>query len=161
MSRQIDMTWGSNSSNGYPQELLKNIRPDDDVVAFIRIQSSDVGCLKKKPKKGSPVDTYFLAITRERVVGTAETKSEGVKTGLFSKASSLGSVTFNIPLVKITSIETSGQTSQEKGCLSKKNHAKYKLTINAQGDEITIYTGVDSSVNDEFVRSFLEISDYF
>ena len=71
--------------------------------------------------------------------------------------------TINIPLVKITSIYTSNSKMTEKsGCLSKtKKRTECTLTINAQGKPIEFYTGPDSTVNDEFVRSFLEISDYF
>lgn len=158
MAKQVEMTWGSNSSSGYPSELLKNMRPDDDVVAFIKIEERNVGCLKKKPK-GHPTDSYFLAITRERVVGTVETRRKE-KTGLFSSANHSNRITFNIPIVKITSITTSS-SSVQSGCLKKSNNSRYELIINAQGDELAVYTGKDSSVNDEFVRSFLEISDYF
>ena len=69
--------------------------------------------------------------------------------------------TINIPIAKVTSITTTASASDSKGCLSKSKTREYRLILNAQGQEFSAYTGVDSSVNDEFIRSFLENSDYF
>lgn len=151
-----EITWGKGDTN-YPSELLKNIRPDDEVMAFIRIVEKERGCLKKKSKNTG--NSSFIAITRERVVGTAEVAHE--VGGRFSKDKDYEVVTMNIPLVKITSIETSNSSQTVKGCLHKSKEISYSLRINAQGQSLSIYTGKDSTVNDEFVRSFLEISDYF
>lgn len=153
-----EITWGKGGAD-YPPELLKNMRPDDEVMAYIRIVGKKRGCLNRKSEDTG--NSRFIAITRERIVGTVETStSEG---GLFSKNKTEGAMTINIPLVKVTSIETSNsRTTQKSGCLSKtKKNVEYYLTINAQGSNLEIFTGGDSTVNDEFVRSFLEVSDYF
>lgn len=151
-----EITWGKGDTN-YPPELLKNMRPDDEVMAFIRIVEKQRGCLSKKSKDTG--NSSFIAITRERVVGTAQVSYE--TGGRFSKDRDWDIVTMNIPLVKITSIETSNSSETVKGCLHKTQSVSYSLRINAQGQTLSIYTGKDSTVNDEFVRSFLEISDYF
>lgn len=151
-----EVTVGRGGSD-YPPELLKNMRPDDEVMAYIRIDGKMRGCLSKKSKDTGRV--RFVAITRERVIGTIQ---KSVETGRFlKKFEKTGDMTINIPLVKITSLTTSSTKAEQSGCLSKKSRMEYHLSINAQGEELKIFTGYDSTVNDEFVRSFLEISDYF
>lgn len=142
----------------YPPELLKNIRPDDEVVAFISIVNKEKGCLRKKAKETG--NNTFLAITHERVVGTVE--SSEIVGGRFSKDKNSEVQTINVPIVKITSLTTTCSTNTIKsGCLSKSKEVSYYLYINAQGHSLKCYTGKDSTVNDQFIRSFLEISDYF
>lgn len=154
MSSFNEVSWGTETTN-YPPELMKNIRPDDEVVAFINIVEKK-GCLSKKAKKTGNRD--YVAITHERIVGTVERVCEE---GSFLKKSKSTTVyTFNIPLVKITSLETSGESSSG-GCLNKKSSPSYFFTINAQGSITKFYTGMDSTVNDQLIRSFLEVSDYF
>ena len=156
MVQYNEVTIGTEGGN-YPPELLKNIRPDDEVMAFIDIVGKERGCLRKKSKNTG--DRQFIAITRERVVGTVLTvETDG---GFFNKVKSESVSTINIPLVKVTSIETGSNKNTTKGCLSKSKDVEYYLILNAQGGDLKIKTGPDSRVNDEFVKSFLEVSDYF
>lgn len=158
---QTNVSWGTDNYGDYPPELTKNMRPDDEVRAFIRIENFQVkGCLKKKRAKNGPTQVHFLAITRERVIGTFE-DTITTKSGRFSSSSSSFVSTINIPIAKVTSITTTASASDSKGCLSKSKEREYRLVLNAQGQVYSAYTGVDSTVNDEFIRSFLENSDYF
>ena len=150
-----EVSWGTNRTD-YPAELLKNMRPDDEVVAFVNITEKSKGCLSRKTKNTG--NSSFLAITHERVIGTAEVVSEegsGLK-----KSRKRTVITFNIPLVKVTSLSTSSD-STTSGCLKKSHDHEYFFSINAQGSKTVFYTGKNSQVNDEIVKSFLEVSDYF
>ncbi len=152
-----EVSWGTDSSN-YPPEVSKNMRPDDEVVAFIEIVEKTKGCLRKKAKNTG--NRNFVAITRERVIGTVDLRSD-VKAGWSKKIAIQETITFNLPLAKVTSLTTTSSSSETKGCLKKHEEHENFLIINAQGDEIKFYTGKDCTVNDQIIRSFLEVSDYF
>ncbi len=152
-----EVSWGTDSSN-YPPEVSKNMRPDDKVVAFIEIVEKKKGCLRRKVKDTG--NRNFVAITRERVIGTVELRSDR-KEGMTKKIASRDTITFNLPLAKVTSLTTTSSSTEAKGCLKKHEDRENYLIINAQGDEIKFYTGPDCTVNDQIIRSFLEVSDYF
>ncbi len=157
-----EVTWGAGSldSSNYPPEVGKNMRPDDEVVAFISIVGKDTtGCLRKKTQDNG--NRNFVAITHERIIGTVQTLNVLEESRLKTKTETV-TVTFNVPLVKVTSLTTSSSSTDVQGCLKKSSKSKrHYLHINAQGDEISFYTGPDCTVNDQIIRSFLEVSDYF
>lgn len=145
-----EVTWGG-SNLSYPPEVEKNMRPDDEVVAYIQIVEK--GCLRKK----ATGNQNFVAITRERIIGTVQMVPDNGS--LKKKEKEKEIYTFNIPLVKVTFLETVSQPTF--GCLNRAKGRSFHLIINAQGYNIRFYTGPDSKVNDEIIRSFLEVSDYF
>lgn len=157
-----EVTWGAGSldTSNYPPEVGKNMRPDDEVVAYISIVGKNTtGCLRKKTYNTG--NNNFVAITHERIIGTVQTSSVVEGSGRKTQTKTT-TATFNVPLVKVTSLTTSSSSMDIKGCLKKSSKSKeYYLHINAQGDEISFYTGPDCTVNDQIIRSFLEVSDYF
>lgn len=125
----------------YPSALLSQLKPNDSVVAYLRLLSPKTGCLKPKIPEG------FVVITEQRViVKGAEFNSESKVVTEF---------TTNVPISKVSSMTVIHK--QHKGCLNK--NQSYFLSLNIQGAQHDLFVGNTSETANEFVRTFVDLSE--
>ena len=139
---------------GYPEDLLKQLSPDDKVVLFEGLDLVDIsnGCMG--PKKISRPGGYIAVTERRLVIKATDVKTTTVGNKVETTASLR---TLNVPIDKVSSI-TLEETKQVGGCLSK-SETMYGLLINVQGGFYNIYTGITPRIADEFLRSYISLQD--
>ena len=134
----------------YPSTLLSQMRPDDQVVSYLPLKKIQSGCMGTKE-----VNYGFVAITNQRLI------AQGIKydnEDLKAKKQTIHDETVNVPLTKVSSMSVFHMETPKGGCLGGKIHA-YTLNLNVQGGTYSFYVGTDNRAANEFVRTFLDITE--
>ena len=115
----------------YPKELTSQLKPDDAVVSYLPLKG-----------KGG-----FIAVTEQRLIFRSVFRNNN--THVDTKE------TTNVPISKVSSITV---IHKKGGCMSKEETG-YFLKVNVQGGIYDLPVGKTSEAADEFVRTFLDLSE--
>lgn len=143
------------------EDLMTQMRPSDEVVTYKVISY----------RLGNKMSHGYIAVTKERlifkavsagdhtaVLNNAFANNRGASAG-FNLRFDLKEETCNIPISKVTSMATSREVFELKGCISGRDSiSAYVLKINAQGAFYNLFLGKHKDVADEFVRTFTSMS---
>lgn len=130
----------------YPSALMSQLKPDDNVVAYLPLKQVKGGCLGSKDVPGG-----YVAITEQRVIANAieyNDNKKDVKKGNYIE------FTTNVPVSKVSSM-TVTHKQVKGGCLSGTKQT-YWITLNIQGAQHELYVGQSPSTANEFVRTFVD-----
>ncbi len=134
----------------YPSALLNQMKPDDQVVSYLPLKKIQSGCMGTKE-----INYGFVAITNQRLI------AQGIRydnENLKAKKQTVNDETVNVPISKVSSMSVFHMETPKGGCLGGKIHA-YALRLNVQGGNYEFYVGPDNRAANEFVRTFLDISE--
>lgn len=141
----------------YPDDLMNQLKPDDKVIIFQKLDLKNVygdifgPVVEVKPGEG------FIAVTERRlVIKASEINTITAQGNKVVKTSKLQ--TINVPIGNVSSITVQKDTTPSGGCLGGSTE-DYSLVINVQGGIYHIYSGVTSQIADEFVRSFIDLQE--
>lgn len=137
--------------------MLNQLKPGDTIVLFQALDLYEIesGCLGPKQKivpRGG-----FIAVTEQRLVVKASQLTT-TTVGNNNVNWNAKTQTINVPVSKVSSVTVEREEKMGGGCLSTKSSA-YVLVLNVQGGIYRIYTGENSTIADEFVRSYLDFED--
>lgn len=155
----VKATSGNPDSN---DELLQQMRPSDEVVSYIELSYN----FPNRKESG------FIAVTKERLIFKAIALGDNTATLNNTLANNRGASagmnlrfdfkeeTCNIPISKVTSMSKATESFEIKGCSSKQVEiiSAFVLKVNAQGLQYNLFLGKNSSIADEFVRTFTSMT---
>lgn len=136
----------------YPQDLLNQLKPTDQVILVQKLDLVEIKPGFFGPSKKVLPNAGFIAVTEQRLVVKAS-KMENVDN---PNKISATIQTINVPISKVSSITVEAK-EYSTGCASKSKD--YVLVLNVQGGIYQIYTGSTSAIAEQFVRSYLDIED--